>query len=331
MSNIARPFIPWVGGKEKLVPYVRQVFPDNVSQYLEPFGGGGAVLLSLPPNPKRLDIYNDLDSELVNLFLCVRERTNALLRELKFLPIHSRVTFERYRDFLKHKEVTMNNILSEMEVLNDRECFTEEQAAELMPIFKERMELYDVQRAAAFYNCIRGSFSGTMNSFGVKACDVERFLYLISAASVRLKDVVIENKNALDIIHERDRPNGLIYCDPPYYQSEKMYRVACKRNFHIRLWKKLSACRGYVVISYNDCPFIRQLYQDFYILAFERNNPLAQKKDAVYGELIITSFDPRPYMTSQFTLFAPDQESKQELRLVHIPEQEIRRKNNERI
>ena len=44
MSNIARPFIPWVGGKEKLVPYVRQVFPDNVSQYLEPFGGGGAVL-----------------------------------------------------------------------------------------------------------------------------------------------------------------------------------------------------------------------------------------------------------------------------------------------
>ena len=67
MSNIARPFIPWVGGKEKLVPYVRQVFPDNVSQYLEPFGGGGAVLLSLPPNPKRLDIYNDLDSELVNM------------------------------------------------------------------------------------------------------------------------------------------------------------------------------------------------------------------------------------------------------------------------
>ena len=259
MSNIARPFIPWVGGKEKLVPYVRQVFPDNVSQYLEPFGGGGAVLLSLPPNPKRLDIYNDLDSELVNLFLCVRERTNALLRELKFLPIHSRVTFERYRDFLEHKEVTMNNILSEMEVLNDRECFTEEQAAELMPIFKERMELYDVQRAAAFYNCIRGSFSGTMNSFGVKAFDVERFLYLISAASVRLKDVVIENKNALDIIHERDRPNGLIYCDPPYYQSEKMYRVACKRNFHIRLWKKLSACRGYVVISYNDCPFIQRL------------------------------------------------------------------------
>ena len=165
MSNIARPFIPWVGGKEKLVPYVRQVFPDNVSQYLEPFGGGGAVLLSLPPNPKRLDIYNDLDSELVNLFLCVRERTNALLRELKFLPIHSRVTFERYRDFLEHKEVTMNNILSEMEVLNDRECFTEEQAAELMPIFKERMELYDVQRAAAFYNCSLKHKIGTQEKF----------------------------------------------------------------------------------------------------------------------------------------------------------------------
>ena len=32
----------WVGGKEKLAPYIRQVFPPNVRVYLEPCGGSGA-------------------------------------------------------------------------------------------------------------------------------------------------------------------------------------------------------------------------------------------------------------------------------------------------
>ena len=42
-------------------------------RYVEPFGGSGAVLLALPPAPNRLDIYNDLDAELVNLFSCIKE------------------------------------------------------------------------------------------------------------------------------------------------------------------------------------------------------------------------------------------------------------------
>ena len=71
---MARPFIPWVGGKEKLAPYIRQVFPPKVKVYVEPFGGSGSILLGLPPDPSRLDIYNDLDKELSNLFLCAKEK-----------------------------------------------------------------------------------------------------------------------------------------------------------------------------------------------------------------------------------------------------------------
>lgn len=54
--------------------------------------------------------------------------------------------------------------------------------------------LYDVKRAAAYYLAIRGSFSGTINSFGVKGLDVERFLKLFPPVSARLKDVPLENK-----------------------------------------------------------------------------------------------------------------------------------------
>ena len=71
MSAIAAPFIPWVGGKEKLVPYISQVLPPNVHQLLDPFGGGGALTLGLPTCPSRLDIYNDFNSDLVNLVLLI--------------------------------------------------------------------------------------------------------------------------------------------------------------------------------------------------------------------------------------------------------------------
>ena len=62
---MAKPPFPWIGSKEKIAPYILQLFPPKLTQYVEPFGGSGAVLLALPPDPNRLDIYNDLDAELV--------------------------------------------------------------------------------------------------------------------------------------------------------------------------------------------------------------------------------------------------------------------------
>lgn len=321
MSLIARPVITRRGNKERLIPYLLQVFPPDMNQYTDPFGGSGAVLLALPPNPNRLDIYNDLDSDLVNFILCLKERPNELMRELGFLPIHSREIFELYRDFLAHKDITMQNIRTELECLEDRSCFTEEQARKLRPTIQKRAELYDVQRAAAFFYTFRGSYSSTGTSFGVKAYDAASFLHLIPSAAKRLKDVVVENKDALRLIRARDRPGGLIYNDPPYFDAEDSYPVSRgkRRRFHIRLWQVLSCCQGYVVVSCNDCPFIRQLYRNFYILAFRRNHPLMRKKGAEYGELIMTNYDPRRYLT-QLTLFDLDTYvGEYEMELVNVP------------
>ena len=325
MINIASIFINWIGNKTKLLPYIFQIIPPDLDQTLEAFGGSGAFSLALQSAPNRLDIYNDLDSELANLFLCVKELPCTLMKELKFLPIQSRTTFELYRDFVDHKDLTLRNIRQELDCLEDRECFTEEQAQILRPIIQKKLKLYDVQRAAAFVFRMRGSFSSTGTSFGVKPLNVLSFLGTIQEASVRLQDVVIENKNALQVIRERDRPGGLIYADPPYVDAEHLYQVSQhngNHEFHIELWRLLSACKGYVIVSYNDCPFIRQLYKNFYILAFRRTNPLSKKKGAEYGEVIITNYDPRPYLT-QITLFDMDTHiGEYSMELVNIPKQE---------
>lgn len=322
MIPIAEIFIPWIGSKAKLLGYILQILPPNLNQSLEAFGGSGAFSLALQTDSNRLDIYNDMDSDLVNLFLCVRELLCPLMRALGFLPIQSRETFEIFKDFLAHKDITMRNIQAELDCLEDRSCFTEEQIQELRPILQGRAKLYDVQRAAAFVFRIRGSFSSTGTSFGVKPLNIRRFFKAFQDAAPRLKDIVIENKNALQIIRERDRPGGLIYADPPYVDAERLYQTSRHnrgRRFHVRLWKLLSACKGYVIVSYNDCPFIRRLYKDFYILAFRRSNPLSQKKGAEYGEVLITNYDPRPYL-AQTTLFDMDTHiGEYDMELVNIP------------
>ena len=187
MAGIARPFIPWIGSKEKLIPYIWQVFPPSPKLYLEPFGGGGALLLGMQPKISRMDIYNDFNCDLVNLFLCARECTVQLVRELKFIPFHSRAEFDLLKEFMKHKELLQQRIADERNAV--MECFSGEEREELLEILRERSRLFDVQRAAAYYKVCRGSFSGTTTSFGVKPNNITNFLYLFDDASKRLQDV----------------------------------------------------------------------------------------------------------------------------------------------
>ena len=73
MAAIARPFFPWLGNKEKLVPYIAPMIPPHAKEFLEAFGGSGALSLALKPKKGRLDIYNDIDDDLFNVFCCVKK------------------------------------------------------------------------------------------------------------------------------------------------------------------------------------------------------------------------------------------------------------------
>ena len=315
--DIAKPMFPWVGGKERLIPMIRQVMPSKMSQYMEPFGGSGANLLGMPPERSRLDIYNDYNQDLVNFFLCARDRPLSLVRELGFLPLNSRAEFEYLIRFLKQEE--MGSEYVEDEIAIAEEYFPPGEAEEVIALLRGRAELLDVRRAAAFFKVSRYSYSGTMTSYGVKACDLKHFFHLIWSASRRLARVVIERQDAIELIRKRDRPDGVIYCDPPYFQAEKSYAVKFRYRDHARLHRVLKQCKGAVIVSYNDCRYIRFLYDDFYILAFRRENQLAKEKGALYGELLITNYDPRPFMNLQMNLFGAGTGAKWQPVLINIP------------
>ena len=79
-------FIPWVGGKSKLLWIINKMAPDHYSRFIDVFGGSGTVTMSRPIQPGCMEVYNDFNSNLTNLFCCVKNRPLALLAELGFLP-----------------------------------------------------------------------------------------------------------------------------------------------------------------------------------------------------------------------------------------------------
>ena len=194
MHPMARPLVPWVGNKEKLLPFIQQMIPPDTTQLTEAFGGSGALTLGIPPKAGRLDIYNDLNNNLFNAFCCVKERLTALIRELRFFPVYGRAPFDLYRNLMAHEADFHWNIQEEREILDDPDnpCgFSPEQIQEIHRILSERDGLFDVQRAAAFLISAYGCYNGNIKSFGIQTVNVEAIIQRAQEASARLQSIVL--------------------------------------------------------------------------------------------------------------------------------------------
>ena len=282
--------ISWVGGKKALRDLIYQKMPKEFGRYIEVFGGGGWVLFGRTPDAA-MEVYNDFNSDLANLFRCVRDQPMAFLKELGFLPLNGRDEFFVLRKFLEQEEFTDAFMRQELE-LAQRELMPV-QFDEIKAILLERAEMNDIRRAAAFFKVIRYSYGSGCTSYGCQPFDIRKTFDLIWQGSRRLKDTVIENKDFEELIKQYDRENAFIYCDPPYYLTEGHYAVEFRREDHFRLRDTLKGCQGKFLVSYNDCEFIRELYQDFRIETVSRLNNLAQRYDSgcEYAEVLISNYD----------------------------------------
>ena len=87
--------ITWMGGKRQLREIIAKYVPKDIKGYIEPFGGAGWVLL-YRERWARLEVWNDLDNELYNMFMQVKFHPDELTRELE-LMLHSRKLFDVIR------------------------------------------------------------------------------------------------------------------------------------------------------------------------------------------------------------------------------------------
>ena len=280
----------WVGSKKSIRNIVTAVFPRYFKRYIEPFAGGAWILFHKDPE-NHFEVINDYNAWLVNLYRVVKNRPMAFVRTLGFMQLNSRDDFKVLKKFVQGEEFTEEFLKEELELT---EIMLPPPDAEILQgIFTEKAADYNLVKAVEYFKLIRYSYASGGKSFGGTPCDLRKVSALIWEAHKRLSGVVVENKDFEAVITQYDREDALFYCDPPYYESEGMYAVMFTLEDHYRLFNALSKIQGKFLLSYNDCPFIRELYKDYYIMEFKRQHSMVQKYSAgkEFPEVLIANYD----------------------------------------
>lgn len=231
MNNLT--MIRWAGGKGRQLKDLLPLIPLGHT-YVEPFGGGASVLLN--KQPSEVEVYNDLDSALVNLFEVVRDDStfDDFACRLEWTP-YARGEFEK--------------AVSEHAEHDDR-----------------------VTRAVMFYTMLNQSISGKRLALRSE-WSRSRYQNLgerwqmrqlkLGPIHQRIARVQIECRDALDILQEWDGPQTVFYCDPPYIletrKKQKYYAVEPGDDYHEQLVDVLLNVEGMVILSGYEHPIYERL------------------------------------------------------------------------
>lgn len=228
-----RPILRYHGGKWELGPWIISHFPLH-RVYVEPFGGGGSVLIRKPRS--YAEVYNDLDGEVVNLFQVARDRGAELRRALELTP------FAR-EEFRESYTLTGDSV---------------ERARRL--VIRSYMG-----HGSNGHQCKTGFRADSNRSGTTPAHDWRNYPGAFSKIVERLQGVVIENRPALSLIERFGRIGTLIYADPPYVHSTRTdgrgdYPHEMTDEDHRRLAAALNATEASVVLSGYHSPLYDELY-----------------------------------------------------------------------
>ena len=196
--------------------------------YVEAYGGGASVLLNKPPSP--IEVLNDIDSEVVNIFRVVQD-------EAKFKELKHRLEWTLYSraEFVKALDILQNETITD-----------------------------PVLRAWAFFVAQNQGFAGkdsrnfsegdwgrsfTRNQATAFASKVES----LEIVRNRLRNVLVDNIDAIACVRYWDSPDTLFYLDPPYIhdtrKTKEAYHHEADDDGHRQLVNTLLSIKGQVVLS----------------------------------------------------------------------------------
>lgn len=234
-----RPLLRYHGGKWRLAPWILQHLPAHRT-YVEPFGGGASVLLQKPRS--YAEVYNDLDGEVVNLFRVVRERGEELAQACELTPF-ARAEFEQaYQDGGSDLERARRTLVRSFMGFG----------------------------SAGVTKQVTGFRANTSRSYSTPAMNWRDYPEHLRALIERLRGVVIEQRDALDVMNAHDGDDTVHYVDPPYVHDTRhhrtrapAYRHELTDDQHRALASTLHELRGMVVLSGYRCPLYDELFADW--------------------------------------------------------------------
>jgi DNA adenine methylase len=250
VSQNARPFLKWVGGKQQLLAQFDTFFPRSIERYFEPFVGGGAVFFHLKSN-RRLSgpvFLFDKNEELVNAYRTVRDNVDGLIEALAVHQArHSKEHYYETRN-LDRQEIEMSRALRAARTIYlNKTCYN---------------GLYRVN-TKGWFNVPIGSYSNP------------QILYedVLRKAGEALRDASIEVRDFREIVNLA-QPGDFFYFDPPYDPLSKTasftgytsgdFQETDQRDL-AEVFRQLHSKGCRCMLSNSSTPFVHELYQGFTI------------------------------------------------------------------
>ena len=206
-------FLQYYGGKYLLTGKLIDNFPQY-DRYVDVFGGAASVLLAKPPS--KGEIYNDIDSHIVNLFEQVRDNSKEFIQRVELTPC-SREVFE---DFVSKMDTEKDKLIR----------------AVMYYTILNQLNLYYKEWSAKGYSLY----------FKNKTKQIDRVVS-------RLRGVVLENDDFESILKRYDKDTTFFYLDPPYIPQTRtatsVYDNEMSYEDHEHLVSILSAIQGKVMLS----------------------------------------------------------------------------------
>ena len=271
------PVLKWVGGKRQLLDIINPLIPKNISTYVEPFVGGGAVLLDLKPKKA---IINDYNAELINVYKVIRDNPQELMLLLE-----------------KHQIKNNENYFYEIRSLDREDSYDDmssiEKAARIIYLNKTCFNgLFRVNQAGQF-NSPYGSYKNPniVNRPAVSAMS-------IYFNNNNIKIMQGDYKQALKGL----RRGSFVYLDPPYLpiSTSSSFTGYTEGGFTIEDQKELKRqCdrlneRGIkFLLSNSDHKIIKELYQDYNIITVKARRAINSKgnKRGEINEVLVKNYE----------------------------------------
>lgn len=234
------------GGKSKAIDYIMPHIPLKISEYREPFVGGGSVFLAVKTLfHQRIKLYwiNDLNYDLYCFWASARDDIESLVKSI-----------------LEFK----NNYPDGRELYNY--------------LKKEDNMRTEFDRAVRFFIMNRITFSGVVDSGGYSQQAFEqRFTYSslerLQKLSLNRPAVHITQGDYEELLFQ-DGQDVFIFLDPPYLSATKSKLYGVKGNLHTsfehkRFAANMQKCKHKWLITYDDSPEIRELFSFAQIIEWE--------------------------------------------------------------
>jgi DNA adenine methylase len=230
---------PYVGGKFYMLDIILKLIPEH-EIYIEPFGGSAKVLINKPPS--KVEIYNDLDKRIANLFYVWAFRCGEFEKKLKKLVYSQTLFYEFYKDIQK-------------------------------PVKK----LGNVNDAIKTFYLLQLTYSGNIKSkgFSITLLGIKKRMRFLSSLErlskihQRLKNVAILNTDFRKLLKlYGDREDAFFYLDPPYYGISGYYIKFTKQD-HEDLLEMVKNMKAKWLLSNYPNKLYDEHLKDFYRLEVE--------------------------------------------------------------